>query len=513
MNKVDTCHDVQQKKRGRPKLRDKEAQITATSSSSPSMLSSMKSIHVSLGSKSSFSMTKPANVNNDANQATTVITMFLSMEVCCSRASDEVLDLLGYYPQEMAHRPLYGFIAVDDGERLARIHRLLLDNISDVGNKVNPSQQRAPLPPTERTSSDDFFQYSPEQMTIIANGSQTFSEILHLKKDSGDTEPYRAQFYLGGGWGADLFKPSTLAKLYIVATFSQLANKITSIHSNSHPKRISMAPAKHTPPTSPPMTSNQPSNTGQILLAPAIAPHPQSSTMQSQLQTHLPSQIQANNTSKSNPPNHPSPADESASRGPLSVSSPHHSPNLAQVDEISFDELDEASELSETTELVMSEDLVDESNISTTPISQPESITPTPVKTASPKFHTSSGSTPTFSPWPVTFPHVHSATRTSVNPYSIVSARYNRPLPMNVHVAPFTHPHDAYYMQMSSSLMNSEAAHQNRFNRRLGSLVDMKAHDAVAGSEIEARDLTPTPGSSVNGVKNSQQMSVDALLS
>lgn len=75
MNKVDTCHDVQQKKRGRPKLRDKEAQITATTSLSPSTLSSMKSIHISLGSKSSFSMTKPANGNSDANQATTVITV------------------------------------------------------------------------------------------------------------------------------------------------------------------------------------------------------------------------------------------------------------------------------------------------------------------------------------------------------------------------------------------------------------------------------------------------------
>lgn len=267
--------------------------------------------------------------------------MFLSMEICCSRASDEVLELLGYYPQEMAHRPLYSFIAPDDGERLARIHRLLLDNISDVGNKFNPSQQRAPLPPTERTSSDDFFQYSPEQMTIIANGSQTFSEILHLKKDNGDTEPYQAQFYLGGGWGADLFKPPTLAKLYIVATFSQVANKITSVTSTSLPKQISMAPAKNTPPTSPAVTSNPPSNTGQILLAPAIAPHPQPSTLQSQLQSQLKSQLQsqlqdnAASSSKSKTLSHPSPKEEIASRRSLSVSSSRHSPALTQVDEIS----------------------------------------------------------------------------------------------------------------------------------------------------------------------------------
>lgn len=146
-------------------------------------------------------------------------------------------------------------------------------------------------------------------------------------------------------------------------------------------------------------------------------------------------------------------------------------------------------------------------------LSQTESIAPavSPPKDSSPKFHSSS--TQKFSPWPVTFPHVHSATRTSVNPYAIVSARYNRPLPMNVHVAPFTHPHDAYYMQMSSSLLNSEAAHQNRFSRRMGTIADVKAHEAINGTDHENRDMAPAAGTPVNGVKNSQQMSVDALLS
>jgi hypothetical protein len=163
-------------------------------------------------------------------------------------------------------------------------------------------------------------------------------------------------------------------------------------------------------------------------------------------------------------------------------------------------------------ELVIEHDLADESNMSSS-LSQTESIAPavSPPKDSSPKFHSSS--TQKFSPWPVTFPHVHSATRTSVNPYAIVSARYNRPLPMNVHVAPFTHPHDAYYMQMSSSLLNSEAAHQNRFSRRMGTIADVKAHEAINGTDHENRDMAPAAGTPVNGVKNSQQMSVDALLS
>lgn len=248
--------------------------------------------------------------------------MFLSMEICCARASDEVLELLGYYPQEMAHRPLYGFVSVNDGERLARIHRLLLDNISDVAIKINPSHQRAPLPPTERTSSDDFFQYSPDQMSIIANGSQTLSELLHLKKDSGDTECFQAQFYLGGGWGADLFKPSTLNKLYVVATFTRLGKNMAPTSSTS----TAVAPVKSTPPTTPPVASNQSTtSTGQILLAPAIAPHPSSMHAAQTQSAETPTIEKSNSSAHSSP------------RGVLShtSASPHQSPVLNQVDEIS----------------------------------------------------------------------------------------------------------------------------------------------------------------------------------
>lgn len=248
--------------------------------------------------------------------------MFMSMEICCARASDEVLELLGYYPQEMAHRPLYGFVCSSDGERLARIHRLLLDNISDIANKFNPSPQRAPLPPTERTSSDDFFQYSPDQMSIIANGSQTLSELLRLKKDNGETECFQAQFYLGGGWGADLFKPSTLNKLYIVATFTRL----TKNNASMSPASATTASVKNTPPISSPLTSNKATTTGQILLAPAIAPHLSSmSATQSQK-----SELAASDLNS--PSGAASPKDILSH---TSASPSHHSPVVTEVDEIS----------------------------------------------------------------------------------------------------------------------------------------------------------------------------------
>jgi hypothetical protein len=196
--------------------------------------------------------------------------MFLSMEICCARVSDEALELLGYYPQEMAHRPLYSFIAASDGERLARVHRLLLDNIGDVANKSNPSQQRPSLPATERTSSDNFFQYSPDQMSVIANGSQTLSELMNFKKDGGDIETYNCQFYLGGGWGADLFKPATLAKLYIVATFTPVNQSKNYI---LHSPLMDQSTAHSVTPTSPTSTPASSMTTGQIMLAPAGAPH------------------------------------------------------------------------------------------------------------------------------------------------------------------------------------------------------------------------------------------------
>lgn len=192
------------------------------------------------------------------------------MEICCARVSDEVLELLGYYPQEMAHRPLYSFIAASDGERLARIHRLLLDNIGDVANKINPSSQRPNLPATERTSSDIFFQYSPDQMSVIANGSQTLSELMNFKKDSGDIETYNCQFHLGGGWGADLFKPATLGKLYIVATFTPVNQPKNNISHSPSMDQPAVKSVTSNSSSSTPITSSMP--TGQIMLAPAVAP-------------------------------------------------------------------------------------------------------------------------------------------------------------------------------------------------------------------------------------------------
>ncbi|KAI9300884.1 hypothetical protein BJ944DRAFT_15912 [Cunninghamella echinulata] len=169
---------------------------------------------------------------------TTKITLILSMEVCFARMTEDVTMAWGYYPQELAHRTMYDFIAMEDTDRLSRLHRLILDSIVDVMSNVdNPSQQqqmkkktnhpsssssssssyyKKPPPPTERSTSELFHQKSIQELSNIANGSVSFNDTLHIKTRSGHHELYDICMYIGGGLGGDLNIPSTFTKLYIV---------------------------------------------------------------------------------------------------------------------------------------------------------------------------------------------------------------------------------------------------------------------------------------------------------
>lgn len=132
--------------------------------------------------------------------------MFLSIDLVCARVSDESLELIGLYPQELAHRSLYEFVVPEDTEALARVHRCLLS---------------ARLPNTQsmvHSTSSIFTSFPPSNLLSIANGSQTFKEKLSIQRSEGTTttELFDARFYLGGGLGADLFVSSSLSQLYIV---------------------------------------------------------------------------------------------------------------------------------------------------------------------------------------------------------------------------------------------------------------------------------------------------------
>ncbi|KAJ8653520.1 hypothetical protein O0I10_010848 [Lichtheimia ornata] len=212
LGKQDGCYDIDHKKRGRPKLKPNNSSRATTSYTTASEF--MR--------HSSFTMTTlPPTAAQTTLQGTSspVVTAFLSMEICCARVSDEVQTLLGYYPQELAHRPLYSFIAPTSSEVLARLHRVLLDNVTHVASSVDATWQRTP--PTERTTSEKFFSTHPDTLTAIANGSQTVADILWMKRNDGGLEALQAQFYLGGGLGADLYQPTTLGSLYIICLLSR----------------------------------------------------------------------------------------------------------------------------------------------------------------------------------------------------------------------------------------------------------------------------------------------------
>ncbi|KAI8882284.1 hypothetical protein K501DRAFT_334119 [Backusella circina FSU 941] len=147
------------------------------------------------------------------------ITIIMSMEVCCAKVSDQVIKAWGYYPQELSHRSLYDFISPKDSDRLARLHRLLLDNATEFFKKSNVNMTS--LPPTERSTSEKFSSTNHSQLKIIANGARSFSDTIHIKQRSGDFELYEVLVHIGGGLGADLYDVSSFPKQYIVAQFKR----------------------------------------------------------------------------------------------------------------------------------------------------------------------------------------------------------------------------------------------------------------------------------------------------
>ncbi|KAI7898558.1 uncharacterized protein BX663DRAFT_555765 [Cokeromyces recurvatus] len=186
-DKVDTCRDIQHKKRGRPKM------LRDVNNNNKIKRSLYKS--VTLPPDLLFSM------NRD------MMTIFLSMDLCCARVSDKSFQYLELYPQEFAHRSLYDFLVPGESrESLSRLHRQLLENINQ------------PLPQNLlRSSSEKFYNTPYELLLTIANGSLTLKKTLTFYRGrQQEQEKMACQFYLGGGLGTDIVEKIDLNQLYIV---------------------------------------------------------------------------------------------------------------------------------------------------------------------------------------------------------------------------------------------------------------------------------------------------------
>ncbi|ORY94571.1 hypothetical protein BCR43DRAFT_494236 [Syncephalastrum racemosum] len=198
LGKIDTCYDIQHKKRGRPKLRDKRVRTKDEDCCRQSHQREPSTL-VPGFITSSFQMTQRpegTSENADASAAPApIMTMFLWMDMRCARASDEALDLLGAYPQELAHRSIYDLV---DSEQLQHIHQRF---------------QRAVYPSATKTNDDRLLTVPPPSLVAIANGSQTLADTLIFRKSQ---QAMDARFYIGGGLGADLFQHETLQNAYLV---------------------------------------------------------------------------------------------------------------------------------------------------------------------------------------------------------------------------------------------------------------------------------------------------------
>ncbi|KAI8338555.1 hypothetical protein BC941DRAFT_512683 [Chlamydoabsidia padenii] len=277
VGKTDSCYDIQHKKRGRPKLREKYTSsllttgnngIHSSSTSSPSTIpkrpvsrhhlmphfqrmlplnipsstnltptsslvthqltapvdslapflalspSSSSFIMTNTTTKQDYDMVDPMN--------DTMMTLFLTTEMCCARASDETMDFIGYHPQELAHRSLYDFIT--NPADLHQIHQHLVQSYQQCIN-ITPNDELSPSSPhSSGTSNNDYYhQLPPTTLLNIANGSKTFKMTLYFNIQGGKNESVglNARFYFGGGLGADLCRPCTLDHLYIVCLLTK----------------------------------------------------------------------------------------------------------------------------------------------------------------------------------------------------------------------------------------------------------------------------------------------------
>ncbi|KAG1048033.1 hypothetical protein G6F43_009555 [Rhizopus delemar] len=192
-DKADSCQNTKHKKRGRPKLPKDE--LTKKAKKLNGMIPEL--VH------STFSSTQSKEVSR-------MLTIFITLDLCCARASNESIDFLDLYPQELSQRSIYDFILPGEEEQVAKIHNHLLHNIT----------RQHKIPTNVLCSSSDLFYSTPTKKLLdIANGSQTFKQTIKFRRKEREQE-MNTSFYLGGGLGADLLDATSLNRLYIVCVLS-----------------------------------------------------------------------------------------------------------------------------------------------------------------------------------------------------------------------------------------------------------------------------------------------------
>ncbi|CAO3594249.1 unnamed protein product [Absidia cylindrospora] len=441
---------------------------------------------------SSFSPpSSPSSIPSPSSSTATKVTLILSMELCCARISEDITKVWGYYPQELAHRSIYDFIATENITRLSQLHRRLLDNAVEGTSRKDPSQsQRAP-PPTERTTSDLFHQKTMEDLAVAANGAQTLVDSLLIKTRSGSKEWYDICVHAGGGLGADLNDSTTLKKLYIVMTCQKKKYAVTGNHQQQQSQ--SLRPYhKQTSLRIQQQQQQRPTPTYRSIL-PLLSPSSSSSSSSSSSTT---STNQADSPSSLRPwqryavygnrPIRPAPHDLRR------VSLPAHFAN-SKLNTISFNNCLESPKINvaPTTNSHQKSPLTSSSSIPCTyfrPIASASATLSTATKPPSRLGNTSLHNNSNY-PAPR---HRHQQQQqqqcqqqpqhqsSPKQPFTTIAYRYSSQTSTGPRETPtVTHPTTQYFLQTSSSTLNAAADHSRR--------TSSSSHTTGSSSEISSR--------------------------
>lgn len=148
------------------------------------------------------------NVSTVAAEGAAIL--ICSTELRTARASEEALALLGIHQSyiESNQISLFDLILADD---VGAMQSLLQSLIEPVKIPLLPAPRRKFLLST-----------SPAALIEPASGTIFPEVVVQLRFSDRQFHPCRVRIYVGGGLGADLYRPDTYHSAYIVVSIKQM---------------------------------------------------------------------------------------------------------------------------------------------------------------------------------------------------------------------------------------------------------------------------------------------------
>jgi hypothetical protein len=272
LGKTATCVDVQHKKRGRPRLKERDAAASGgATKTSPNLASSGStdsgwspsadtSSHyhssglasndwspspeaqdmratfslATSGRSRTFSAASAEMIALDSAQpghAAVVTTILCGTDLVTAHVSQESQYLFGLLPSQLCHRSLLDVVAPEDTGRLHNAWSRLLSPVG-LGSAPFPA---AGLEMMHRTSC---------KLLRPARGTIFIEETLRVRTSERQSIPCSVRLHLGGAFGLDLYRPESKQHAFVVCSIVALDGRMSEMAASSlHPNsaRIHMA--------------------------------------------------------------------------------------------------------------------------------------------------------------------------------------------------------------------------------------------------------------------------------